>query len=78
MKPQNLTKLPDNALTLVCGRINEEVQRIKEAEEEADNVKTITELFNKPYIQDPIPNDVLEQLHRGQTRSKQILLVSDR
>ena len=51
LKPQNLTELPDTALTLVCGQINnEEVQWAKEAEEEADIVKTITELFNKAYI----------------------------
>ena len=58
LKPQNLTELPDTdpALTLACGQINEEVQQ---AEEGADNVKTITELFNEAYIQDPIPNDVL-------------------
>ena len=36
---------------------------------------TITELFNEAYIQDPIPNDVLGQLHRGQTHSKQISLA---
>ena len=62
LKPQNLTELsdtaltelPDTALTLACGRINEEeeeeVQRAEEVEEEADNVKTIIELFNKAYI----------------------------
>ena len=58
LKPQNLTELPDTALTLACGWIND-------AEEEADDVKTITELFNEAYIQDPIPNDVLAQLCRG-------------
>ena len=66
LKLQNLTELPDTALTLACGRINEK---------EADNVRTIIELFNKAHIQDPIPNDVLGQLCRGQTRSKQILLA---
>ena len=52
LKPQNLTELPDTALTLACGRINEEeeAQRAKEAEEGADNVKTITELFNEGYM----------------------------
>ena len=74
LKLQNLTEVPDTTLTLVCGQIDEE-EEAPQAEEEADNVKTITELFNKAYIQDPIPNDVLEQLRRGQTRSKQISLA---
>ena len=74
LKPQNLTELPGTALTLACGRINEE-EEAEEAKEEADNVKTITGLFNEAYIQDPIPNDVLGQLCRGQTRSKQISLA---
>ena len=76
LKLQNLTELPGTALILACRRINEEeeVQQAgeEEAEEEADNVKTITELFNEAYIQDPIPNDILGQLRRGQTCSKQI------
>ena len=74
LKPQNLTELPDTdtALTLTYGQINEEAQR---AEEGADNVKTITELFNEAYIQDLIPNNVLGQLRRGQTCSKQISLA---
>ena len=90
LKPQNLTELPETVLTLVCGRINEEeadrvveveeVQRaeleeVQRAEEEADNVKTIIELFNEAYIQDLILNDVLGQLHRGQTCSKQLSLT---
>ena len=77
LKPQNLSELPDTALTLACGQINEEeeVQQAEEAKKEADNVKTITELFNKASIQDPIPNDVLGQLRRGQTHSKQISLT---
>ena len=66
LKLQNLTELPDTALTLACGRITEE---------EADNVRTITKLFNEAYIQDPILNDVLGQLRRGQTRSKQLSLA---
>ena len=37
--------------------------------------KSIEELFNKAYTKDPIPNDVLEQLYKGQTRSKQISLA---
>ena len=52
-----------------------EAQRAEETEEGVDNVKTITELLNKAYIQDLIPNDVLGQLHRGQIRSKQISLA---
>ena len=43
--------------------------------EGADNVKTITELCNEAYMQDPIPNNVLGQLRRGQTRSKQLSLA---
>ena len=59
LKPQNLTELPDTALTLACGQINEEAQQAEEAEEAqrageteegANNVKTITELFNEAYI----------------------------
>ena len=57
LKPQNLTDLPDAVLTLACGWINEveeEVDWVVEQEkagEEADNVKTITELFDEAYIQ---------------------------
>ena len=75
LKPQNVTELLDTVLTLACGQINEEVQQAKEAKEGADNVKTITKLFNEAYIPDPIPNNVLGQLHRGQTCSKQSLLA---
>ena len=49
LKLQNLTELPGTALTLACERINEE-EEAEEAEEEADNIKTITELFNEAYI----------------------------
>ena len=35
----------------------------------------MTELFNEAYMQDPIPNDVLGQLRRGQTHSKQLSLA---
>ena len=61
LKLQNLIELPDIALTIACGWINEEeeAQRSEEAEEGADNMKTITELFNEAYMQAPIPNDVL-------------------
>ena len=41
LKPQNLTELPDTALKLACRRINEK---------EADNVRTITQLFDEAYI----------------------------
>ena len=44
-------------------------------EAEVDDAKTITELFDDAYAIDPIPNDVLDQLHRGQTRSKQLSLA---
>ena len=37
--------------------------------------KSIEELFNEAYTKDPILNDVLGQLHRGQTRSKQLSLA---
>ena len=37
--------------------------------------KSIEELFNEVYIKDPIPDDVLGQLCRGQTRSKQLSLA---
>ena len=66
LKLQNLTNLADAVLTLACGQVIEG----EEARPEADNVKTITELFNKAYIQDPIPNDVLGQLCRRETHSK--------
>ena len=37
--------------------------------------KSIEELFNEAYAKDPIPDDVLGQLRRGQTRSKQLSLA---
>ena len=37
--------------------------------------KSIEELFNEAYTNDPIPDDVLGQLRRGQTRSKQLSLA---
>ena len=37
--------------------------------------KSIKELFNEAYAKDPIPNDVLGQLRRGQTCSKQLSLA---
>ena len=81
LKLQNLTDLSDAALTLACGWINEVEEEVnwavkeEEAGEEASNVKTIRELFNEAYIQDPILNDVLGQLCTGQIHSKHILLA---
>ena len=37
--------------------------------------KSIEELFEEVYTKDSIPDNVLGQLHRGQTRSKQLLLA---
>ena len=37
--------------------------------------KLIEKLFNEAYTKDPIPNNVLGQLRRGQTRSKQLSLA---
>ena len=37
--------------------------------------KLIKKLFNEAYIKDPISNDVLRQLYRGQTRSNQLSLA---
>ena len=37
--------------------------------------KSIEELFNEAYTKDPIPDDVLGQLYRGQTCSKQLSLA---
>ena len=37
--------------------------------------KSIEELFNEAYTKDPIPDDVLGQLHSGQSRSKQLSLT---
>ena len=37
--------------------------------------KSIEELFNEAYAKDLIPDDVLGQLRRGQTRSKQLSLA---
>ena len=37
--------------------------------------KSIEELFDEAYTKDSIPNDVLGQLRRGQTRSKQLSLA---
>ena len=49
LKLQNLTEVPDTALTLVYGQIDED-EEAQQAEEEANNVKTITELFIEAYI----------------------------
>ena len=37
--------------------------------------KSIEELFDEAYTKDSIPDDVLRQLRRGQTRSKQLSLA---
>ena len=37
--------------------------------------KSIEELFKEAYTKDPIPDDMLGQLRRSQTRSKQLLLA---
>ena len=64
------------ALTLACGRVEvEDVEEVQPVEAEVDDAKTITELFDNAYAIDPIPNDVLDQLRRGQTHSKQLSLA---
>ena len=87
LKPHNLIDTP-GVLTLACGQLAEE--RAAVAEEPAamaddpawpagDPVgaaeKLIEELFDEAYTKDSIPNDVLGQLRRGQTRSKQLSLA---
>ena len=37
--------------------------------------KSIEELFDEAYTKDSVPNDVLGQLRRGQTRSNQLSLA---
>ena len=44
-------------------------------EADVDDAKTITELFDDAYAIDLIRNDVLDQLRRGQIRSKQLSLA---
>ena len=44
-------------------------------EAEVDDAKTIIELFDDAYTIDPIPNNVLDQLRRGQIRLKQLSLA---
>ena len=76
LKLQNLSKLPDAALTLACGRVEvEDVEEVQPVEADVDDAKTITELFDDAYAIDPIPNDILDQLRRGQTCSKQLSLA---
>ena len=61
LKPQNLSELPDAALTLACGRVEvEDVEEVQPVKAEVDDAKTITELFDNAYAIDPIPNDVLD------------------
>ena len=71
LKPHNLREVPDT-LTLACGRLPEE--QPPAAKEPA----ALTKLFDTAYEKDPIPNDVLEQLHSGQRRSKQLSLAECR
>ena len=80
LKPHNLIDTLE-ALTLACGQVAGEPAMVAEelaavAEEPALPVeKSIEELFNEAYTKDPIPDDMLGQLRRGQTRSKQLSLA---
>ena len=80
LKPHNLIDTP-GALTLACGQVAEEPAVVAEepalpAEDPAGPAeKSIEELFNEAYTKDPIPDDVLGQLRRGQTRYKQLSLA---
>ena len=87
LKPHNLIDTPE-ALTLACGQVAEEPAVVVEepaavaegpalpADDPAEAVEeSIEELFNEAYTKDPIPDDVLGQLRRGQTRSKQLSLA---
>ena len=69
LKLQNLNDLAEtdrpNVLILVYGQVSED----------AKTIKRIRELFDAGYAKDPIPNDVLEQLRRGQTHSNQLSLA---
>lgn len=40
--------------------------------DDAEDVKTIAELFGNAYTKDPMPRDLLGQLRRGQTRSRKL------
>ena len=87
LKPHNLIDIL-GVLTLACGQLAEERAAI--AEEPAtmaddptwpagDPVgaaeKSIEELFDEAYTKDSIPNDMLGQLRRGPTHSKQLSLA---
>ena len=80
LKPHNVTNTL-RVLTLACRQVAEELATVAEepallAVDPAEVVeKSIKELFNKGYTKDPIPDDMLRQLHRGQTRSKQLSLA---
>ena len=87
LKPHNLIDTP-GALILTCGQVAgepavvvEEPATIAEgpalpAEGPARAAeKSIEELFNEAYTKDPTPDDVLGQLRRGQTYSKQLSLA---
>ena len=87
LKPHNLIDTL-GALTLACGQVAEEPAMVAEElaaiakepalpAEDPTGVaeKLIEELFNEAYTKDPIPDDVLGQLRRGQTHSKQLSLA---
>ena len=80
LKPHNLIDTL-GALTLTCGQVVGEPAVVAEepaavAEEPVLLVeKLIEELFNEAYTTDLIPDDVLGQFRRGQTRSKQLSLA---
>ena len=78
-------------LTLACGHLGEEppvpaegpVEGLVEGLAEGsstpdDSLLTITELFDIGYTRDLVLNDILEQLRRGQTHSKQLSLAECR
>lgn len=76
-----MTDLP-GALTLACGQLAEVPAAGMEVStanvEEPAMADTIARLFEETYAKDPVPNTVLEQLRRGQTRSKQLSLTECR
>ena len=54
---------------------DKDVEEVVQIKAEIDTVKTIIKLFNNNYRTDPIPNDILNQLCRGQVHSKQFSLA---
>ena len=73
LKPHNLTAEVPEALTMACGRLAEPKEPSI-----AEELPALIELFDTAYEKDPIPNDVLGQLRRGQLRSKQLSLAECR